>query len=54
MRDDRVYVVRLTKTESMQIEQMQTMFMSSVFSLAQKFGLIGNGLEITLIDEVKS
>lgn len=53
MRNDRVYKIRLTATDSMQIEQMQTRFMGSVFSIAQKFGLIGHGLEITLIDEVK-
>jgi len=53
MRDDRVYEIRLTKTESMKIEQTQTVFMSSVFELARASGLLGHGLEITLMDETK-
>jgi hypothetical protein len=39
----------LTATESTQIEQAQTMFMSSVFDQSKKSGLVGHGLEITLL-----
>ena len=51
MRDDRVYHVRLDNTDSLHIEQDQTIFMSSVFALAKASGLLGRGLEITLMDE---
>ena len=51
MRDDRVYHVRLDNTDSLHIEQEQTLFMSSVFELARASGLLGQGLEITLMDE---
>lgn len=53
MKDDRVYEVRLTATESTQIEQAQTMFMSSVFDQSKKSGLVGHGLEITLLNEIR-
>ena len=45
-----VYEIKLTETSSMQIEQAQTKFMSAVFKLAKESGIVGHGLEITLVE----
>lgn len=44
---ERIYEVRLTESDSIQIEQQQGIFMSKVFDLAKESGLIGHGIEIT-------
>lgn len=46
----KVYVIELAESTSIQIEQQQGMFMSSVFDLAHKSGLIGHGLDITMTE----
>ena len=48
---ERVYEIKLTETRSMQIEQAQTTFMSAVFKKAEESGILGHGLEITLVKE---
>ena len=46
---ERTYKIKLTETSSMQIEQAQTKFMSAVFDKAEESGIVGHGLEITLV-----
>ena len=47
---EKIYEVKLTESDSIQIEQQQGMFMSKVFDLAHESGLIGHGIEITWLN----
>ena len=49
-RNEKVYEIRLTSTASIQIEIQQTDFMNSVFDLAEKSGIVGTGIEITMVE----
>ena len=48
---EQVYKIQLSETASAPIEYMQSEFMSGVFELAHKSGIIGHGLEITREEE---
>ena len=47
---EKIYEIRLTESASLQIEQQQRLLMSKVFDLAHKSGLIGQGIEIILLN----
>lgn len=48
---ERVYEIKLTETSSIPDENAQTTFMSAVFEKAKESGILGHGLEITLVKE---
>ena len=43
---ERIYEIRLTKTDSIPIEHAQNKFMEGVYALAKGSNLIGHGIEI--------